>query len=129
MRLTREFSEVSSVLASQTKSLEINRVELQQARDATGAWSSEIAAQQAGKDGAMVEIMRVDEFNEGVEWEGTLSCTRYAEYRWNDCIHLRWFWGNPMDEELGFSAFQLVPGKYYWVKFTTGYSEARIMGN
>lgn len=128
LRLTQDYSEVSSALANQTKSLEIERVELQQARDSIDVLSSEIAAQQTGRDCAMVEIMRFDEFNVGVEWEGTLSCTRYAEYSWHDRIHLRWFWGNLMDEEQAFDAFQLVPGKYYWVKFAPGYDMVSYLG-
>ena len=121
LRLAQDFSEASIALASQTKSTEMNRAELPLARDSIGVLSSAIAAQEASRDCANIEIMRFDEFNAGVEWEGTLSCTRYAEYSWNDHIHLGWFWGNPLDEDLAFDAFKLVPGEYYWVKFTMGY--------
>jgi hypothetical protein len=74
---------------------------------------------------SLVEIMRFDYFDQGVEWEGYLSCTRYAEGFWGDEMALRWDWGNPMEEEglLAFDAFQLIPGAYYWIKFYWGYDE------
>ncbi|MGC6532363.1 MAG: hypothetical protein ACON34_05095, partial [Flavobacteriales bacterium] len=121
--LAQNFSEVSSALAGQTKSLENSRIKLQQARDSIGALSSELAAEQALGDCERVEIMRFDEFEPGVEWEGMLTCTRYAEYGWHDTMYLGWYWENPMDEPdlYPFDAFKLVPGEYYWVKFFMTY--------